>query len=178
MVGVPKTVDNDIPFIDRSFGFQTACEEAVQFINAANVEAEAAEYGVGIVKLMGRYCGYIAVASSLASRDVNICLIPEVHFQLEGHDGVYESIIERAKLKGHCVIVIAEGAEDGLLPEERTVIRERMGIKEDIKDESGNVKSMVSFIINNIVSHYRILEHISRVMQANMQWKNITLNLL
>ena len=93
---------------------------------------------------MGRYCGYIAVASSLASRDVNICLIPEVHFELEGPDGVYESIIERCKHKGHCVIVIAEGAEDGLLQEERAMIRERMGIKEDIKDESGNVKSMVS----------------------------------
>ncbi len=96
----------------------------MQFINAANIEAEAAEFGVGIVKLMGRYCGYIAVASSLASRDVNICLIPEVHFQLEGHDGVYEAVVERCKIKGHCVIVIAEGAEDGLLPAERTKIRE------------------------------------------------------
>lgn len=142
-MGIPKTVDNDIPFIDRSFGFQTACEEGVQFINAANVEAEAAEFGVGIVKLMGRYCGYIAVASSLASRDVNICLIPEVHFQLEGPDGVYEAIVERAKIKGHCVIVIAEGAEDGLIDEERKKIREKLGIHEDIRDESGNIKSMV-----------------------------------
>ena len=80
LVGIPKTIDNDIPLIDKSFGFQTACEEAVAFIESANVEAEAAEFGVGIVKLMGRYCGYIAVASCLASRDVNICLIPEVHF--------------------------------------------------------------------------------------------------
>jgi 6-phosphofructokinase 1 len=72
---------------------------------------------------MGRYCGYIAVASSLASRDVNICIVPEVHFQLEGADGVYDSIIERAKVKGHCVIVIAEGAEDGLIEEEKTQIR-------------------------------------------------------
>jgi 6-phosphofructokinase 1 len=80
VVGIPKTIDNDIPLIDRSFGFDTAVQEAVPFINAANVEAEAAEYGVGIVKLMGRYCGFISVAASLASRDVNICLIPEVHF--------------------------------------------------------------------------------------------------
>ena len=78
--GVPKTIDNDLPFIDRSFGFVTACEEAVKFIDAANIEAEAAENGIGIVKVMGRYCGFIAVASSLASRDVNICIIPEVHF--------------------------------------------------------------------------------------------------
>jgi 6-phosphofructokinase 1 len=116
----------------------------VKFIDSANVESEAAEYGVGIVKLMGRYCGYIAVASSLASRDVNICLIPEVHFQLEGEDGVYEAIIERAKVKGHCVIVVAEGAEDGMIPEERERMREKLGIgKDDVrKDESGNVKNV------------------------------------
>jgi 6-phosphofructokinase 1 len=98
---------------------------------------------VGIVKLMGRYCGYIAVASSLASRDVNICLIPEVHFQLEGQEGVYEAIIERAKIKGHCVVVIAEGAEDGLLEEEKQKVRQKLGIVEDVRDESGNIKSMV-----------------------------------
>ena len=95
---------------------------------------------------MGRYCGYIAVASALASRDVNICLIPEVHFQLEGSEGVYEAIVERAKVKGHCVIVIAEGAEDGLIPEERERMREKLGYKKDdvIKDESGNIKNLVS----------------------------------
>ena len=142
--GIPKTIDNDIPFIDRSFGFHTACEAAVTFIDSANVESEAAEYGVGIVKLMGRYCGFIAVASSLASRDVNICLIPEVHFQLEGEHGVYEAIIERAKAKGHCVIVIAEGAEDGMIPEERERMRAKLGGSQ-VKDESGNVKSMVRY---------------------------------
>ena len=78
--GIPKTIDNDLPFIDQSFGFNTACEEAEKFIQAASVEAEAAEEGIGIVKVMGRYCGFIAVASSLASRDVGLCLIPEVHF--------------------------------------------------------------------------------------------------
>ena len=95
---------------------------------------------------MGRYCGYIAVASSLASRDVNICLIPEVHFQLEGDEGVYEAIIERAKVKGHCVLVVAEGAEDGMIPEEHERMREKLGFKKDdvSKDESGNIKSIVS----------------------------------
>lgn len=73
---------------------------------------------------MGRYCGFISVNASLASRDVNVCLIPEVHFQLEGEEGVYEYIVERAKVKGHCVVVIAEGAEDGLLEEEKRKIRE------------------------------------------------------
>jgi 6-phosphofructokinase 1 len=93
---------------------------------------------------MGRYCGYIAVASALASRDVNICLIPEVHFQLEGNEGVYEAIIERAKVKGHCVVVIAEGAEDGMIPEERQIMREKLGLNEEVKkDESGNIKLVV-----------------------------------
>ena len=92
---------------------------------------------------MGRYCGYIAVASSLASRDVNVCLIPEVHFQLEGELGVYEWIIERSKSKGHVVVVIAEGAEEGLIEEERQKLRGHLGIIEDVKDESGNVKSIV-----------------------------------
>lgn len=96
---------------------------------------------------MGRYCGYIAVASSLASRDVNVCLIPEVHFQLEGELGVYEWIIDRARSKGHAVVVIAEGAEEALLPEERDKVREKLGIKEDIRDESGNIKSVVSIYI-------------------------------
>ena len=93
---------------------------------------------------MGRYCGYIAVASALASRDVNICLIPEVHFQLEGHEGVYEAIIERCKVKGHCVMVVAEGAEEGMIPEEKHEMREKLGLGDNLKDESGNVKNAVS----------------------------------
>jgi 6-phosphofructokinase 1 len=71
---------------------------------------------------MGRYCGYIAVCASLASRDVNICLIPEVYFQLYGNEGVYERIIERARHRGHCVVVVAEGAEDGLIEEEKEIM--------------------------------------------------------
>lgn len=88
--GVPKTIDNDIPLIDRSFGFATSVQQSIQFIDSAMVEAESAELGVGVIRLMGRYCGYIAVNAALASRDVNICLIPEVYFQLYGDDGVYE----------------------------------------------------------------------------------------
>lgn len=78
--GIPKTIDNDIPLIDKSFGFTTAVQESIKFIDSAQTEAESAELGVGIVRLMGRYCGQIAVNASLASRDVNICLIPEVFF--------------------------------------------------------------------------------------------------
>jgi len=80
IIGIPSSIDNDIPFVDRSFGFETAVAEAVPFIQAANVEAEAAEYGVGIVRLMGRETGILAVAASLASRDVNVCVVPEIYF--------------------------------------------------------------------------------------------------
>lgn len=80
IIGIPSSIDNDIPFVDRSFGFETAVAEAVPFITAANVEAEAAEYGVGIVRLMGRQTGILAVAASLASRDVNVCVVPEISF--------------------------------------------------------------------------------------------------
>ncbi len=80
IAGVPKTIDNDIALIDNSFGFSTAVEEAVKFIDSANTEAEAAEYGVGIVKVMGRHSGFIACQATNSSRDVNICLVPEIRF--------------------------------------------------------------------------------------------------
>ena len=75
---IPTSIDNNIPFIDQTFGFATATQESIAFIDAANIEAEAAEYGIGIVRMPGRKCGTFPVSSSLASRDVNICLIPEL----------------------------------------------------------------------------------------------------
>jgi 6-phosphofructokinase 1 len=80
---VPKTIDNDIAFIDQSFGFDTAVSEAVKVINCALIEAQDSELGVGIVKLMGRGAGFVAVYASLASNDVNICLIPEAPFDFD-----------------------------------------------------------------------------------------------
>lgn len=93
VIGIPSSIDNDIPFVDKSFGFDTAIAESIQFINAANVEAEAAEYGIGIVRIMGTNCGFFAVNACLSSRDVNICVIPELYFQLYGENGVYEAVI-------------------------------------------------------------------------------------
>lgn len=84
VAGIPKTVDNDIGIIDRSFGFQTAVEMAQQAINAAHIEAESAVNGIGLVKLMGRSTGHIALHATLSSRDVDCCLIPETKFYLEG----------------------------------------------------------------------------------------------
>ncbi|CAM6109997.1 unnamed protein product [Calypogeia fissa] len=121
VAGIPKTIDNDIAVIDKSFGFDTAVEEAQRAINAAHVEAESVKNGVGLVKLMGRYSGYIAMYATLASRDVDCCLIPEVPFYLEGKGGLYEFARHRLKENGHMVIVVAEGAGQELVAESSQV---------------------------------------------------------
>ncbi|TYH36146.1 hypothetical protein ES332_D13G244900v1 [Gossypium tomentosum] len=115
VAGIPKTIDNDIPVIDKSFGFDTAVEEAQRAINAAHVESESFENCIGLVKLMGRYSGFIAMYATLASRDVDCCLIPESPFYLEGPGGLFEYIEKRLKEDEHMVIVIAEGAGQELL---------------------------------------------------------------
>ncbi|KAK7822348.1 ATP-dependent 6-phosphofructokinase 6 [Quercus suber] len=130
VAGIPKTIDNDIPVIDKSFGFDTAVEEAQRAINAAHVEAGSIENGLGVVKLMGRYSGFIAMYATLASRDVDCCLIPESPFFLEGKGGLFEYIEKRLKENGHMVIVIAEGAGQDLLTESLQNM--------DVKDASGN----------------------------------------
>ncbi|KAL5768705.1 hypothetical protein ACOSP7_015250 [Xanthoceras sorbifolium] len=117
VAGIPKTIDNDITVIDKSFGFDSAVEEAQRAINAAHVEAGSMENGIGVVKLMGRYSGFIAMYATLASRDVDCCLIPESPFYLEGPGGLLEFIDRRLKENGHMVIVIAEGAGQELVSE-------------------------------------------------------------
>ncbi|XP_059309326.1 ATP-dependent 6-phosphofructokinase 2 [Lycium ferocissimum] len=130
MVGIPKTVDNDVGIIDRSFGFQTAVEMAQQAINAAHVEAESAVNGIGLVKLMGRSTGHIALHATLSSRDVDCCLIPEIDFYLEGKGGLFEFLEDRLKKMGHAVLVVAEGAGQDMIP--------RTESQKTEKDESGN----------------------------------------
>ncbi|XP_045804024.1 ATP-dependent 6-phosphofructokinase 6-like [Trifolium pratense] len=120
VVGIPKTIDNDIPVIDKSIGFDTAVEEAQRAINSAHVEAESAENGIGVVKLMGRCSGFIAMYATLASRDVDCCLIPESPFYLDGPGGLLEFIEKRLREQGHMVIVIAEGAGQELIPSNDT----------------------------------------------------------
>ena len=118
VIGIPKTIDNDIYLIDRSFGFDTAVDVAVNVIRSAHNEAISAANGIGLVKLMGRHSGFIAAAATLAMPEVNFCLIPESDFDLEGRNGLLEAIKERLILRKHAVIVVAEGAgqkffEDG-----------------------------------------------------------------
>ncbi|KAL6221049.1 hypothetical protein ACLB2K_008801 [Fragaria x ananassa] len=103
VAGIPKTIDNDIPVIDKSFGFDSAVEEAQRAINAAHVESESIENGIGVVKVMGRYSGFIAMYATLASRDVDCCLIPESPFYLEGPGGLFEYIAKRLKENGHMI---------------------------------------------------------------------------
>lgn len=131
--GIPKTIDNDIPLIDKSFGYETSCEYANKIIEAANVEAECIPNGVGLVKVMGRDSGFIAMNASLANRDVNLCLIPEAKFMIEGEYGICSQIIKRLKIKHHAVIVVAEGADDGALDI-------KFEKDENSKDAGGHIK--------------------------------------
>ncbi|MFO0669182.1 MAG: ATP-dependent 6-phosphofructokinase [Polyangiaceae bacterium] len=109
VVGIPKTIDNDIEFVDETFGYETAVELARLAVDAAHTEALGARNGVGIVKLMGRDAGFIAAAATLASRDVNFCLLPEVPFELDGEDGLLAVLEGRLTSRNHAVVVVAEG---------------------------------------------------------------------
>ena len=110
VVGIPKTIDNDLCIIDKSFGFDTSVQEAQRAIQAAKVEIEAFNNAVGIVKVMGRNSGFIAMYSSLASKDVDCCLIPEIPFDIEYDHGVLHYIKECLHKKDKILIVVSEGA--------------------------------------------------------------------
>lgn len=145
IVGIPKTIDNDLQFMDQSFGYQTAFSEAVRAIDCAHREAKGAPHGIGLVKLMGRHSGFIACAAALASGDANFVLIPEVPFRLEGPRGLLAVLQRRLERRQHAVIVVAEGAGQDLLAhagEER--------------DASGNVKlrDIGLFLAERIKSHF------------------------
>jgi 6-phosphofructokinase 1 len=115
VVGVPKTIDNDMVYMDKSFGFETAVAAAVEAINAAHTEARSSRHGLGLVKLMGRHSGFIAAFSAIASGEVNCVLIPEVPFTLDGENGFLEFLYRRVVGRGHAVVTVAEGAGQDLL---------------------------------------------------------------
>ncbi len=114
VIGVPKTIDNDVPYIDHSFGFQTAFARAAESIRAAHTEASSTPDGVGLVKLMGRHSGFIACYAALANHDTDCVLIPEVPVGLDGPDGFLAWLRQRVRRRGHAVIVVAEGAGQDL----------------------------------------------------------------
>jgi 6-phosphofructokinase 1 len=115
IIGVPKTIDNDISFINKSFGFDTAVEKATEAIECAHTEAVGAMNGIGMVKVMGRESGFIAAQATLALKEVNFVLIPEVKFQLHGENGLLAALEQRLRSRKHAVILCAEGAGQHLL---------------------------------------------------------------
>jgi 6-phosphofructokinase 1 len=118
VVGVPKTIDNDIMYVFRTFGFATALEIAQQALTCAHVEAKGNPNGIGLVKLMGRDAGFIAAGATLASQEVNFCLVPEIAFPLEGPNGFLPSLKQRILQSQHAVIAVAEGAGQHLFAEQ------------------------------------------------------------
>lgn len=116
VIGIPKTIDNDLNLIQKTFGYDTAISEAVRIIQCAHVEAKGAPHGIGLVKLMGRLSGHIAVGAALAQSEANFVLIPEVPFDLDGEKGFLNALERRLRERQHCVILVAEGAGQDLIP--------------------------------------------------------------
>lgn len=148
IVGIPKTIDNDLDLIQKSFGFDTAIEKSAEAIKSAHVEAKGALNGIGLVKIMGRLSGQIAAHAALAQNDTNFVLIPEVPFDLEGEKGLLKTLERRIKLRGHAVILVAEGSGQDLLRKDNTPIE---------KDSSGNIRllDIGLFLKNAIESHFK-----------------------
>eukprot|EP01026_Neomeris_dumetosa_P067681 TRINITY_DN6604_c0_g1_i18.p1 TRINITY_DN6604_c0_g1~~TRINITY_DN6604_c0_g1_i18.p1 ORF type:complete len:549 (-),score=58.31 TRINITY_DN6604_c0_g1_i18:869-2515(-) len=144
VVGVPKSIDNDILIIDRCFGFDTAVDEAQRALLAAHVEARSARRGVGLVKLMGRQSGFIAMQASMAAGVVDICLIPEIKFELASLIDHVQCILQR---KGYCVICLAEGAGQDLVKNS----------KDQQFDASGNpiLKDIGYYLRESLKTHFK-----------------------
>ena len=144
VVGIPKTIDNDLRFVDRTFGFETAVARAAEAVSAAHVEAHSAMNGVGLVKLMGRESGFIAIHTVLAVHEANFVLIPEVPFDIDGPNGFLRHLEDRLARRAHAVVVVAEGAGQEFLKSE--------GV-----DASGNRKlgDVGVFLRDRIADHFR-----------------------
>lgn len=145
VVGIPKTIDNDISFVRKTFGFSTALEKAKEVIECAHVESKGAQRGIGLVKLMGRDAGFIAAGATVASQEVNFTLIPEVAFDMGGDHGFLRALERRIDARGHAVIVVAEGAGQHLFQGDAG------------RDESGNVE------------HHDIGAHLAEVIPAHFK---------
>jgi 6-phosphofructokinase 1 len=143
VVGVPKTIDNDVGFVSRTFGFFSAVEEAKRVLDCAHTEARSVPGGIGVVKLMGRHAGFVTAGAVVASQDVNFALIPEVPFKL---GGFLAALKQRMANKSHAMIAVAEGAGQHLLSAERAE-----------RDASGNVKlkDIGPYLCEKITSYFK-----------------------
>ena len=156
VIVIPKTIDNDIPLVARSFGFDTAVEMATEAIRAAHTEALGAPNGIGLVKLMGRYAGYVAANAALALREANFVLIPESDFDLDGPGGLLSALEARLAERGHAVILVAEGAGQKFFKAE-----------ELLRDPSGNIKPLDIgvFLVNYIKKYFA-----TKDMEINLKY--------
>jgi 6-phosphofructokinase 1 len=145
IVGIPKTIDNDVLFVDRTFGFETAVARAAEAVAAAHTEAHSSMNGIGLVKLMGRQSGFIAVHTVLAVHEANFVLIPEIRFDIDGPNGLLRHLEDRLARRSHAVIVVAEGAGQEYLQ------------SDGAKDASGNVKlgDIGVFLRDAISAHFK-----------------------
>ena len=155
VVGIPKTIDNDVAFVSRTFGYVTAVNEAAKAISCAHTEAHSVLNGISVVKIMGRHAGFIAAGATVASQDVNFTLVPEVPFVFEGEHGLLEALKKRVLKRAHAVILVAEGAGQHLF-----------GAGENAYDASGNLKSKdIGVFLRDRISAYFKDENIPFAMR-------------
>jgi 6-phosphofructokinase 1 len=147
IICIPKTIDNDLNLIEKSFGFDTAIEKTVEAIKSAHVEAKGSFNGIGLIKIMGRLSGHIATHAALAQNDTNFVLIPEIPFDLEGQNGFLSVLKKRINSRGHAVILVAEGAGQDILKENISPLLK--------KDPSGNIRLLdIGLYLKNAIEDY------------------------
>ncbi len=145
VVCIPKTIDNDLNFMDRTFGFETCVQSAAEIIKSAHVEANGIPNGLGLVKVMGRDSGFIAAYASLASSVTNFCIIPEIPLVLDGPNGLFKALERRYRHKNHVVMVVAEGAGQDLFKSAAA------------KDASGNIlkHDIGHLLVDKITTYFK-----------------------
>ncbi|MBM4095114.1 MAG: ATP-dependent 6-phosphofructokinase, partial [Planctomycetes bacterium] len=144
VVGIPKTIDNDIAYVTTTFGYATALEKSEEVLRAAHTEARSAPNGIGLVQLMGRDAGFIAAGAALISQEANFVLVPEVPFPLEGENGLLDALEKRIRARSHALIVVAEGAGQHLFADAPVS-----------KDASGNVQHHnIGLFLNERIKAY------------------------
>jgi 6-phosphofructokinase 1 len=156
VIVIPKTIDNDIPLVSRSFGFDTAVEQATSSILAAHTEAVGSPNGIGLVKLMGRYSGFIAAHATLALREVNFVLIPEADFDIDGEYGLLVELERRLRERQHALILVGEGAGQKFFQEQDL-----------IRDPSGNIKpGDIGLFLQERIQEY----FLQKKMEVNLKY--------
>ncbi|MGD0972082.1 MAG: ATP-dependent 6-phosphofructokinase [Desulfobaccales bacterium] len=156
VIVIPKTIDNDIPLVSRSFGFDTAVEQATSSILAAHTEAVGSPNGIGLVKLMGRYSGFIAAHATLALREVNFVLIPEADFDIDGEYGLLVELERRLLERQHALILVGEGAGQKFFQEQDL-----------IRDPSGNIKpGDIGLFLQERIQEY----FLQKKMEVNLKY--------